>query len=97
MTTSGHYDAQSLRDEIASADMVSSWIEQAPAPFVREMLRGLLATAIESYDSKDFALLGRSVAEWAATLELEADRKLARRLRRRLSTLHPTPARPPSG
>lgn len=72
------------------------WTSFLPKPdqaaFVDEFTRTVLAAAELDY----FAPLAQLVDEWRATAEIHADPKLARRLRRPITTVGDAVQRPPS-
>ena len=72
--------------EVPTPNVITEWLDHCPARFARDMANGMLIAAIRSYDTGDWEGLGQAVVDWAATLELEADKKLARRLRKQLTT-----------
>ncbi len=77
---------ESILLELPPLEQLATFIQSARASFVREMAYGLLESAIRSYDNADWDELGQAIVDWAATLELEADKDLTQRLRRRRST-----------
>lgn len=82
VTAASGYNA-SLVLEVAPYDTIKDWLGRCRTQFAREMAYGLVRTAIHSYDNGDLDGLGQAVVDWTSTLELEADRKVVRRLRRR--------------
>jgi hypothetical protein len=76
-------DQTSLVLEVAPYDTIKEWLGRCRTKFAREMAYGLVTSAIHSYDNGDLDGLGQAVVDWTSTLELEADRKVVRRMRRR--------------
>jgi len=83
LTSASAYQA-SLTLELPSEHAIREWISMCPSQFTRDMAYGLLTIAVHAYDSGDLDSLGQAVVDWASTLELEADRKVVRRMRRRM-------------
>lgn len=73
----------SLLIEVAPYETIKEWLGRCRTQFAREMAYGLVRSAIHSYDNGDLDGLGQAVVDWTSTLELEADRKVVRRMRRR--------------
>jgi len=82
--SSSSISQSSLSLELPSDHTIREWISYCPSQFSRDMAYGLLASAVRAYDSGDLDSLGQAVVDWASTLELEADRKVVRRMRRRV-------------
>jgi len=74
----------SLVIEVAPYERIQEWLDRCRTQFAREMAFGLVVSAIQSYDSGDFNALGQAVVDWTSTLELEVDKKVVRRMRRRV-------------
>ena len=77
-------DLTSLEDALAPLVLLRSWAGACPTRFARDMAYGLLEAGFVAYESRDFDSLGEALVRWGATLQIEADRPLARRLRRQL-------------
>ena len=75
--------SDSLAQEVPSLPIIQNWITTARVHFVREMAYALVEAAIESHDTAEWDTLGQAVVDWASTLEIEADKRLRRRMTRR--------------
>jgi hypothetical protein len=84
ISLAGRYDNPTVLIELAPLETIRTWLDLCTGRFAKAMAYGLVEAAASSYDNKDWNRLAEAVVSWGATLQIEADRPVARRLRRQL-------------